>query len=94
MKSEEAESSGRGSGLKTAAVPVNWLTDRWGRLRQFFHEVRVELQKVTWPSRADVRATTLVVIVTIGVFALYFLVVDSAVGYLMQQVFNFFTKAK
>ncbi len=46
-------------------VPVRGL-ERW---RLFFSEVRNELKRVTWPSRRDVYATTVVVIamtVTLG----------------------------
>jgi len=36
---------------------------------EFFHDVRVELKKVTWPSREDVTSTTGVVIATVAFFA-------------------------
>ena len=41
------------------------------RLRQFLHEVRVEMKQVNWPSRADVMSTTIVVIVTVAFFAVF-----------------------
>jgi len=34
-----------------------------GRIKQFFKEVITELRKVTWPSRAEVFGSTIVVIV-------------------------------
>ena len=46
------------------------------RTRGFFADVRNEMRKVTFPSMKEVRATTLVVIITVFVFALYFGVVD------------------
>jgi preprotein translocase subunit SecE len=44
-------------------------------IRQFFHEVRAELKKVTWPSREELQTYTVVVFgvaaaLTVYVFAL------------------------
>jgi preprotein translocase subunit SecE len=50
------------------------------RLRQFLHEVRVEMRQVNWPSRQDVWSTTIVVIVTVTFFGLYFVFTDTVLG--------------
>jgi preprotein translocase subunit SecE len=60
------------------------------RLRQFFHDVRIEMRQVNWPSRDDVISTTSVVIVTVAFFALFFFVVDNGVWYLIQRIEKFF----
>jgi preprotein translocase subunit SecE len=70
--------------------PVNALADYPRRLRQFLHEVRVEMKQVTWPTWNDVRATTAVVIVAVIFFAAFFFLVDSGVGYAVQRVFTLF----
>ena len=44
--------------------------------RQYLLDIRGEMKRVTWPSRAKVESTTLVVIVSVFAFALYFNVVD------------------
>jgi preprotein translocase subunit SecE len=62
------------------------------RFKQFLHEVRVEMKLVTWPTWPDVQATTVVVIVTVAFFAVFFFLVDSGVGYAVQRVFGIFTK--
>jgi preprotein translocase subunit SecE len=36
----------------------------------FLHSVRSEAKKVTWPSRAEIVRSTIIVIVTITVFAI------------------------
>ena len=46
-------------------------------MRQFLHEVRVEMKQVNWPSWDDVKSTTTVVIVTVAFFAVYFLLTDT-----------------
>ena len=38
------------------------VAERWNRTRTFLTEVRNELKRVTWPSRKEVYATTVVVI--------------------------------
>jgi len=48
------------------------------RLQSFFHDVRVEMRHVNWPSRADVISTTIVVTVTVAFFGVYFFLTDSA----------------
>ncbi len=70
--------------------PVHKLAEYPRRWRQFLHEVRVEMKQVTWPSREDVVSTTAVVIATVAFFGLFFLIVDSGVGYAVQQVFKLF----
>jgi preprotein translocase subunit SecE len=58
------------------------------RLQQFLREVRVEMRQVTWPTKRDVYATTLVVIVTTIFFALYLWLVDVAVSQAVGRVFK------
>ena len=48
-----------------------------GRLRSYIDGLEREMRLVTWPSRAQVQSTTVVVLVTVLVFAVFFFVVDS-----------------
>jgi preprotein translocase subunit SecE len=50
------------------------------RLSAFLKDVRSEMRKVISPSRDEVQATTLTVIITVFVFAAYFWLVDNIVG--------------
>jgi len=50
------------------------------RTKAFYSDVRTEMKKVTSPSLKEVRATTAVVIVTVALFGLYFLAVDTVIG--------------
>jgi preprotein translocase subunit SecE len=56
------------------------------RTRGFFNDVRNEIRKVTFPSVKEVRATTLVVIITVFVFAFYFWVIDLGINTAIQWV--------
>ena len=59
------------------------------RLRSFLHDVRVEMKQVNWPSRSDVWSTTVVVIVTVGFFALFFFMTDSVLSKAEDWLFHF-----
>ena len=54
----------------------------WQRMTTFLGEVRTEMRKTTWPARKEVQGTTVVVIVTSFVFAVFLWLVDLV----LQQV--------
>jgi preprotein translocase subunit SecE len=72
--------------------PLQKLADYPKRWRQFLHEVRVEMKQVNWPTRDDVISTTVVVIVTVAFFAVYFALVDGGLSFLVQRLFKNFTR--
>jgi preprotein translocase subunit SecE len=49
-------------------------------LSEYVKDVRVEMTKVSWPSRAELRESTLVVIVMVVIMALFTGVVDRALS--------------
>jgi preprotein translocase subunit SecE len=51
---------------------------------QFVREVRQELQKVTWPSRKELVATTLSVVAMSALAALFFFLVDQVLAWFVQ----------
>ncbi len=61
------------------------------RIRSFYGDVRNEMRKVTVPNRKEVEATTIVVIITVFIFGLYFWVVDGVIGRLLDSVFKYFS---
>jgi preprotein translocase subunit SecE len=60
------------------------------RARLFLSEVRNELKRVTWPTRAEVYATTIVVILTSLFFGIYLWVLDLGVNAVVQWIFRRF----
>jgi preprotein translocase subunit SecE len=62
------------------------------KLVQFLKDTRQEMHKVHAPSRAEVQATTLVVIVTVFLFAAYFELVDLVLGSGIDKMFLHLTK--
>jgi preprotein translocase subunit SecE len=55
-------------------------------VRQFLREVRVELKKVTWPSKRDAIAGTVVVLITVFICALFLGVVDFWLSRLIKVI--------
>ena len=62
----------------------------WTRSRTFLAQVRNELERVTWPSRKEVYATTLVVILISILFGVYLWGIDLILSSLVNSVFRFF----
>ena len=65
----------------------------WPRAtRDYYNELKLEMKKVTWPSRKQVESTTLVVILTVFAFALYFFVVDSVLNQSVVRIHHALTR--
>ena len=62
------------------------------RLVEFLKETRQEMHKVVTPTRSEVRSTTIVVLVTVFIFAAYFELVDLIFGKGIDQLFLHLTK--
>jgi preprotein translocase subunit SecE len=58
----------------------NWMLTA----KQFFREVKVELKKVTWPSRKETIASTSVVLITVILVAFYLGIVDLGLSRLIK----------
>ena len=54
--------------------------------KQFFREVRLEMSKVSWPSREELKGSTTVVITISLVFALYTFVADRVLQELVKFI--------
>ena len=49
-------------------------------VKEYFDGLKLEMRRVTWPSRKQVESTTAVVIITVFAFAAYFQVVDQVLS--------------
>jgi preprotein translocase subunit SecE len=66
---------------------------RWPAVvKNYVKDLQTEMRRVTWPSRKQVRGTTVVVIVTVFAFAAYFEVVDSIIARLIGKLFQVFIR--
>lgn len=75
--------------LTCLAVVIGFQTQVGRQIWNFFQESRMELRKVTWPTRQETIQTTLLVIVMVVVTSLLLWAIDSmllwAVGFLTGQ---------
>jgi preprotein translocase subunit SecE len=83
---------------KTVAVTeqpstgIQQLKTQPARLAEFLKDVRSEMRKVISPSRPEVQSTTLVVLVTVFIFAAYFWLVDTVIGRAIEALLHSLTK--
>ena len=56
------------------------------KFTQFISEVRVEMGKVTWPTRDELTGSTTIVLGLTLVLALFIMVVDFVLSTLMSQI--------
>lgn len=56
-----------------------WKFGYLARFANYVGDTRDELKKCAWPSREELRETTVMVIVTVGILAIFLLVSDWAI---------------
>ncbi len=60
--------------------------------REYLIDIRAEMKRVTWPSRAKVESTTIVVIVSVFAFALYFKFLDTVINATVTRAYEYLVK--
>jgi preprotein translocase subunit SecE len=71
---------------QTRSVPKIQKQNIFQKSVQFLREVKVELKKVTWPSRKQTVGSTVVAIVLVMIISLFLGVVDMSLTSLIQLV--------
>ncbi|MFC1896288.1 preprotein translocase subunit SecE [Thermodesulfobacteriota bacterium] len=86
------KSNGSTSGAKPAVLgrksPVLRRPQFLETAIQFLREVRIELKKVTWPSRKQAAGSTVVVIVLVMIISLFLGVVDLGLSGVLRLVLH------
>lgn len=62
------------------------IKEKYEVVKQFLREVKVELKKVTWPSRKDTLGATAVVLITVIIIAFFLGIVDSGLSALVKEL--------
>jgi preprotein translocase subunit SecE len=83
-KTESKRSAAPASALPTSPPADNVFT----RSVQFLREVKIELKKVTWPTRKQTMGSTLVVIVLVVIISLFLGLVDLGLSTVVRAVFR------
>ena len=58
------------------------------QVREFVKDVRVEVTKVSWPTRNELRDSTVVVIATVVIVAAFVGIVDRVLGMVVGLLFR------
>jgi len=58
----------------------------WGKIIQFFYEVKAELKKINWPTRKETIASTSVVLVIVFIIAVFLFIVDQGLSFLIRII--------
>ena len=61
-------------------------------VKDYTNELKLEMRRVTWPSRSQVESTTIVVILTVFAFAAYFQVVDTVLSKSITKITQVFAR--
>ncbi|HYB73491.1 MAG TPA: preprotein translocase subunit SecE [Candidatus Sulfotelmatobacter sp.] len=62
------------------------VTEAWDATARFLREVRGEIRKVTWPQKKEIIGSTVVVIVSVGIMAIFLGLVDLVLQNLLTYV--------
>ena len=71
---------------KTSSGVTSWIP----RSRVFLAQVKNEMERVTWPTRKEVYATTFVVLLTSAFFGLYLSAIDVVLVRIARFLFDMF----
>ena len=58
------------------------------KIVNFFNDVVKEMKKVTWPTKDELKESTMVVIVVCLILAAFTYVIDMGVSYLIKGIFQ------
>ena len=70
----------------TSPVALKYKDNVFGKTAQFLREVKVELKKVTWPSRKQTIGSTVVVIALVMIISIFLGAVDLGLSSLIRIV--------
>ena len=79
--------------VRTGGEESSGIVRWWNNSRTFLTEVRNEMRRVTWPSRREVYATTVVVLLVSAFFGVYFWGIDLALAWIVDRIFVMFGAA-
>lgn len=61
------------------------------RLKSFYVDVRSEMKKVTAPGWKEVQSTTIVVLITVAIFGIFFYFSDQVLSWIMNGIITHFS---
>ncbi len=59
-----------------------------GKAKDFLSEVKIEVKKVTWPSRKDAMGGTMVVLVVVLIVSIFLGIIDTLLSKLVEGLIS------
>ncbi|MBD3162711.1 MAG: preprotein translocase subunit SecE [Candidatus Latescibacteria bacterium] len=56
------------------------------RFKKFLSDVKIEMTKVSWPSREEVKESTMVVLVAVFIIAVFIYAVDLVISRIVRMI--------
>lgn len=56
------------------------------RIKNFFSDIAREMRKVSWPKRSELTRSTITVVSTVAIFAIFFAVLDLGISELIRLI--------
>lgn len=60
----------------------------FARFTRYLRETSQEMKRVSWPSIAELKESTVVVMVTVTVITVFIFVIDKILDFAMRQIIN------
>jgi preprotein translocase subunit SecE len=60
------------------------------RVTEYYQEVKIEMSKVTWPSKEDLKASTVIVLLVLAIFGVVIGAFDTVFQFIMVSILRFF----
>lgn len=67
---------------------IEWTGGMLGKAKVFLSEVKVEVKKVTWPSRKDAMGGTMVVMVVVLIIAIFLGIIDTILSKIVEALIS------
>jgi preprotein translocase subunit SecE len=71
---------------KSDSAKAEGLSEKIETARNYFEESKAEIKKVTWPTNAEVRVTTLAVLLLVVVMSIFLGLVDIGLVHLVRVI--------
>ncbi len=71
-----------------ACTNIEYTDAMLGKAKDFLSEVKVEVKKVTWPSRKDAMGGTMVVMVVVLIIAVFLGIIDTILSKIVEALIS------
>jgi len=58
----------------------------FGKMMNYFHETGQEMRRVSWPTFAELKESTVVVIATVAVVTFFVFVIDQVLSFIQKKL--------